>query len=88
MTPSLTTCGVAGVMRRSVMTRAAALGIDIATGHLDFAMLRQAQEIFLTNAVFGIWPVRAIAGEKFSIGTVTRRLMADLAEAVEESHQT
>jgi 4-amino-4-deoxychorismate lyase len=81
MTPSLTTCGVAGVMRRAVMERAVALGAGVETGQLTYSMLTQAKEIFLTNSVFGVWPVRAVGETRFPIGALTRRLMDSLAES-------
>lgn len=81
MTPSLVTCGVEGVMRRAVMESARALGIDVEVGRVTFAMIESADELFLTNAVFGIWPVRAVNEKSFSIGRTTRLLMRAAALA-------
>ena len=46
---------------------------------LEAADLQQAQEIFLTNALIGIRPVREVGGRTVTIGPVTRRLQEALA---------
>jgi 4-amino-4-deoxychorismate lyase len=43
--------------------------------------LTTSDEIFLTNAVIGIWPVRQLDQQRFAPGAVTRRLM-DAVEAI------
>jgi 4-amino-4-deoxychorismate lyase len=73
-TPRLDLCGVAGVMRRVVMGAAAQAGIFVEEAVLCAEDLESAEEIFLTNARIGIWPVRALDARTFSPGPVTRRL--------------
>jgi branched-subunit amino acid aminotransferase/4-amino-4-deoxychorismate lyase len=43
---------------------------------LSYAVLKDAQEVFLTNSNVGIVPVSQIDGQPFAIGEETRRLMA------------
>ena len=60
VTPVLDRCGVAGVMRRWVLDAAQQQRMNIREGHLSIAHLLRADEIFLTNAVVGIWTVGAV----------------------------
>jgi 4-amino-4-deoxychorismate lyase len=60
ITPVLDRCGVNGVMRRWVLQHARELGVPVAEGRLRMSDLEKADEILLTNAVVGIWSVRAL----------------------------
>ncbi len=73
-TPRLDRCGVAGVMRRVVLRAAAEAGLPVEELLLTPADLDSAQEVFLTNARIGIWPVRAVHSRNLVPGPVTRRL--------------
>lgn len=73
-TPAVATCGVRGVMRRIVMETCARQGARVEETDLLDADLHAADEIFVTNAVAGVRPVREYAGRMFSVGPVTRRL--------------
>jgi 4-amino-4-deoxychorismate lyase len=79
LTPRLDRCGVAGVMRAAVARVAAVAGINLEEGALSLADLNAAQEIFLTNALMAICPVRELAGRPLAVGPVTRRLRQALA---------
>src|SRR5690606_14958275 len=79
VTPAVTRCGVAGVMRRAVLEAAAALGLDAIVRDMQPAELRSADELFLSNAVAGLRPVASLDGVSFAAGAVTRRLMAHLS---------
>jgi 4-amino-4-deoxychorismate lyase len=78
LTPCIDRCGVAGVMRGLVLEIAAAAGISAEERRLDAADLVAAEEIFLTNAVTGIRPVRELDGTGLVVGPVTRVLQAQL----------
>ena len=78
LTPSVDRCGVAGVMRETVLEIAAQLGIAIEERRLDGAELAAAEELFLTNALIGIRPVRELEGVDLAPGPVTRRLQREL----------
>jgi 4-amino-4-deoxychorismate lyase len=79
LTPRLDRCGVEGVMRAAVARVAAVGGISLEEGALSLADLHAAQEIFLTNALIAIRPVRELAGRELTVGPVTRRLIQALA---------
>jgi 4-amino-4-deoxychorismate lyase len=78
VTPSLTRCGIKGVMRRIVLEAARALAIRAEEREIAPAELLGADEVFMTNALFGIWPVTELDGRRFGIGPTTARLMAHL----------
>jgi 4-amino-4-deoxychorismate lyase len=78
LTPSVDRCGVAGVMRETVLGIAAQLGIAIEERRLDGAELAAAEELFLTNALIGIRPVRELEGVSLAPGPVTRHLQRQL----------
>jgi 4-amino-4-deoxychorismate lyase len=83
-TPHLDLCGVAGVMRRVVLREAASAGIPVQECVLGAEDLRTADELFLTNARIGIWPVRALDGRAVPPGAVTRRLQKVIAPLLEK----
>jgi 4-amino-4-deoxychorismate lyase len=78
LTPRLDRAGVRGVMRGCVLELAQAAGLAVAEELLSDADLAGAEEIFLTNALSGILPVRELAGAACPVGPVTRRLQAQL----------
>jgi 4-amino-4-deoxychorismate lyase len=57
MTPALDRCGVAGVMRRWVLEQAEGLRLRVWQGRLPVEAFRDAEEVFMTNAVAGVVPV-------------------------------
>jgi len=56
-TPLLDRCGVAGVMRRWVISQAAELCLQVRECRMRLTDLAEADEVFLTNAVAGVVPV-------------------------------
>ena len=77
-TPSLARCGIKGVMRRAVLEAARALDIDAEEREITAAEVRGADEVFVTNALFGVWPVTELDGARFAVGPLTKRLMTHL----------
>ncbi len=77
-TPSLMRCGIRGVMRRAVLDAARTLGIRAEERDVTRGELEEADEVFVTNSLFGIWPVTNLDGQRFSVGPTTERLMAHL----------
>jgi len=74
-TPDLTDCGVEGIMRQEVLGIAEKLQIRISVGHYFIEDLLSADEIFITNSIHGIWPVRQIEQYSFKSGPITKQLM-------------
>ncbi|CAN5155813.1 aminodeoxychorismate lyase [soil metagenome] len=79
-TPALRECGVEGVMRAVVLELAAETGVDVQIRDLHREEVERAQEMFVTNALIGIWPVRECAGRSLATGATTQLMMQRLAE--------
>ena len=60
MTPLLDRCGVSGVMRRWVLEAAGEVGLRVSERRLRWHDLRDAEEVFMSNAVIGIRSVGVI----------------------------
>lgn len=74
VTPAIKRCGVSGVMRRVVLESCGELGLGAEATDLAPEALGAADEIFVTNSVFGIWPVRELDGQSREAGEVAGRL--------------
>ncbi len=74
LTPLLSQCGVAGVMRDLIMAEAQRLAITCEERELRLAQVLEADEVFLCNSLMGIWPVRVIGEVTYPDGEITRRL--------------
>lgn len=84
LTPQISDCGVAGVMREVVLDAARQLALEVEVGDFGLADVERADELFLTNSVRGIRPVGAVDGiGSFGSAPVTMRLREAL-EASEE----
>lgn len=75
-TADLSRSGVAGVMRAELLDQAAALGIASRIGELWPDDLRTANEVFVCNSVYGVWPVQEFTDLGWPPGPVTRKLQA------------
>ena len=81
ITPTIDSCGVAGVMRGYIMEEVSrSLGIAVATTNCERALLAGAQELFICNAVIGVWPVRKLGTKSYAVGAVTRRIRDYVAQ--------
>ena len=78
LTPSVTRHGVAGVMRRVVLETARQAGLTPREVDLTLEDLQAADELFMANSLFGIWPVARLDERPFPPGPATRRLMQKL----------
>ena len=77
-TPDLSNCGVEGVTRANILQLAKELQIPTTIDYFDMKELLAADEIFISNSVFGILPVNAVDDHKLKVGELTRRLMNEL----------
>lgn len=57
ITPDLVRCGTAGVMRELILKVAAALDIPIRIEDVNLEQLGEADALFLSNSLIGVWPV-------------------------------
>jgi len=77
-TPSLDNCGVVGVMRNIIMDLMAASQQSCQVTDLSLGELLHADEVFLTNSLIGIWPVKRVDKARFSVGPVSQLLWKKL----------
>ena len=78
LTPAVTRNGIAGVMRRVVLETAPLVGLVAREADLTLHDLNDADELFVTNALIGIWPVARLDERGFARGRATARLMQHL----------
>jgi 4-amino-4-deoxychorismate lyase len=71
LTPRLDRCGVRGVMRRAILN---AFRDRCEQRRITLDMLPEADEVFVCNAVRGVFPVTRIDHWEYEIGTVTREV--------------
>ncbi|MBS7661202.1 aminodeoxychorismate lyase [Pseudomonas lalucatii] len=76
LTADLSRCGVAGVMRAELLAQAATLGMACEVRDLDLAELLGADEVFMCNSLYGVWPVRRLRDRDWPVGPLTRKLQA------------
>ncbi|HEY5603412.1 MAG TPA: aminodeoxychorismate lyase [Gammaproteobacteria bacterium] len=74
-TPSLMECGIEGILRDRVLQLAEKLQITVMIGRYFIEDLLSADEVFITNSIRGIWPVRQIDHNSFKPGPLTQQLM-------------
>lgn len=81
ITPDLHLSGVAGVMREMIIELARNNAIEVQENVLFAEDIQQADEVFLTNSLFGIWPVKALANKQFTpAGEITQQLQSNLTQ--------
>lgn len=74
LTPDLSRCGVAGVMRAELLAQAADQGLPCHVCDIGLDTLLGADEVFLCNSLYGVWPVRALQRHEWPVGPLTRKL--------------
>ncbi len=74
LTPDLADAGVAGIMRDLVRQEAGALGVAVTVAPVTMEDVNRAQELFLRNSLFGIWPINSVDGRRYRVGPVALRL--------------
>jgi len=71
----------AGITRGDVIALARDAGLTVLETALDVDTLRTADEVFLTNSLWGICPVTSVDHSSFDVGPVTKKLAQALDEA-------
>jgi 4-amino-4-deoxychorismate lyase len=77
-TPVLSQCGVAGVMREYVIEQAQKLGFEVQIVSLSVAELSQADEVFVTNSIIGLWPVKQFQQIEFTHFNISNTLLKSI----------
>lgn len=79
LTPLLTEAGVAGIMRSKILKEARSAGIETHELTISTDDVANASEVFVSNALIGIWPVREIDGKGYTRGPITLQIMRALS---------
>lgn len=82
VTPDVTQCGVAGVMRSVVLAIARDEGIPVEVRTVTCDELDVAREVFLTNSLIRVWPVVALEGKAWPVGLVARHLLTRIDASI------
>ena len=77
-TPDLSHAGVAGIMREFILLQAKKLGVSVQIVPLSVADFLHADEVFISNSVIGIWPVKQFQHSEFTQFTVTNVLLKSI----------
>ncbi len=72
-TPSLEQAGIAGIMRNFILQTAQKIDIQIIQARCSITQLFAADEIFMTNSVIGIWPVKNLVDRLFNQRAITQQ---------------
>lgn len=80
LTPDLSLCGVAGMMRGRLLELAGEESIACKIETIARERVGTADEVFLCNALIGIWPARRVGTREFEApGSITTLLSRKLA---------
>ena len=75
VTPALTACGVAGIMRSVILDLARQCNLNTEIRPVTLQQVQNSSEVFVCNSLIGIWPVHKIDGlAEYPVGRVTRTL--------------
>lgn len=75
-TPEIAQCGVRGIVRDIIIQLANTQGIPVIEKTISKDEIYAADEVFVTNSIIGIWPVKQIEGQCYEIGLLTRKLQS------------
>ncbi|MCF6282308.1 MAG: aminodeoxychorismate lyase [Candidatus Polarisedimenticolaceae bacterium] len=78
VTPDLSCCGVAGTVRRLVMEVAQEQAIPLEISAVTLQQVRQADALFLTNAITGILPVKQFEKVRYDVTSIPTLLIEEV----------
>lgn len=79
LTPALDQCGVNGIVRQAVLDYAGKLSLACDISPVSRDELLQADALFVTNSIFGVWPVRQLESRSYTDHNVAHRIRQALA---------
>ena len=85
MTPSLTSAGVAGVMRRLILQIAETRDLSCKIQDLTLQDINTADEMFICNSLFGIWPVKQFEQQTYAVGKLTQQLQQAVTDQISKT---
>ncbi|MDH5633785.1 MAG: aminodeoxychorismate lyase [Gammaproteobacteria bacterium] len=79
-TPVLESSGVAGVMRDEIIDHARSVGISVSIDHVSTGQVSDADEVFLSNSLIGLWRVKQLENRLYKTGEIARMLQQHVKE--------
>lgn len=73
-TPKIEQCGVEGIIRNIILGLAKQKQISLIEKNITKEDIFSADEIFVSNSIIGIWPIKQIEDQQFEIGILTRKI--------------
>jgi 4-amino-4-deoxychorismate lyase len=74
-TPDLSQSGISGILRGVVLEVAQQQGSTAQIKELTMDDVREADALFLTNSLIGVWPIRELDGELVRIDAINPALL-------------
>lgn len=79
ITPALDQCGINGIVRQAVLDYAGKLSLTCDISPVSRDDLLQADALFVTNSIFGVWPVRQLEKRSYTDHNVAHSIRQTLA---------
>ncbi len=79
-TPEITQCGVQGIIRDIIKQIAREHQIPVIETAISQDDIYNADEVFVTNSVIGIWPVKQVQTHKYKVGLITQKIQSLFVE--------
>lgn len=79
-TPEINVSGIKGVMRQIIINIAEQNNIPLQEALLTKDFVLQADELFVSNSVIGIWPIRFLEKKSYPVGLLTKKISAALMD--------
>jgi len=73
-TPRIDNCGVKGVLRDIVISIAHSHHIKVVEKEIGQQDVLLADELFITNSIIGIWPIKQLEQQHYNTGNITKKL--------------
>lgn len=88
LTPGLDHCGVNGIIRDQILSIAKQKEIACQIKNITIDELFLMDEVFITNSIIGLWPVRCVGETRYPTDNITRAFESELRQRVKASEKT
>jgi len=82
ITPSLESCGVMGVMREVILQKLSEIGVNYHQSMIDVESIYNADALFCTNSLIGLWPVTSFCSSTYPITELERKLQLAINDVI------
>ncbi len=79
-TPEIDLSGIKGVLRQLILELAELHEIPFKIVALTQDFVLSADELFVTNCVIGLWPIKSLSGKSYALGFLTQKISNHLVE--------